>query len=308
MCKIILLSLSYILSLGALEEHELIWKEVPPVVEYNRFLQEAIRDQEWWAVVDYAQIISCHFPKSPFAQETSYLIGEAYFKMGQFELANENFSAYMSQSTSPKHFEEAIHYKFQIAEQYRNGARKPLFGSHKLPKIVSGEEDALAIYDDVLSSLPHSEIAASALLGKAKLQVKSGDYKLSLETLDLLIRRFPKHDLAVQAFLEKSQVYLLQCGKRSFDPALLDLADLNLRKFRLAFPREERLVEVEKNCAKMQELRAEQLMETGRFFEKTKKIPAAILYYSKVISEYSQTQAAQTAKEQLDRFEMVKSP
>lgn len=294
-------SLLFVASLSALEEQELIWEDSgPSVIEFNGYLQEAIQEGDWWAAIDYAEIISYHFPQSPFAQETAFLIGEAYFHLGQLGLANERFTSYLSHSASPKYFEKAIHYKFDIAEAFRNGVKKPLFDSHKLPKIVSGEDDALQIYDEVIAALPHDEIAAKAMLGKAEIQLRFEDYKPSLETLDLLIRRFPKHDLAAQGFVEKSHAYLMQCREKSLDPALLDLAEVNLRKFKLAFPRETRILETEKDLAEMQEIFAEHLMETGRFFQKTKKIPASMIYYSKVLSKYPDTKAAIEAKERLE--------
>lgn len=301
MNKFVFLGLFSIFSLMALEENELIWDcEGPSVVEFNACLQEAITDQDWWAVVDYADLISYHFPQSPFAEETAFIIGEAYFKLDQLELANEAFTSYLNHAASPKHFEEAVQYKFTIAEQFRNGVKKPLFGSHKLPRIISGKEDALQIYDDVITTLPHHEIAVQALLGKSQIQVEFEEFKPGLETLDLLIRRFPKHDLAARAYLEKSHIYLMQCKEKSLDPALLDLADVNLSKFRLAFPRESRLSEVEADLNNMKEIFAQHLFDTGKFFEKTKKIPASLIYYSKVISKYPDTNAAKIAKIKLE--------
>lgn len=290
-------------SLSALEEEDLVWDNAPSVLEYNVFLQQALEEQDWWAAIDYAEIISYHFPQSPFASETTYIMGEAYYQLGQLEIANERFTEYLNRTASPKHFEEAIHYKFRIAELFRNGAKKPLFGSHKMPKFLPAQEDALTIYEDVIAAMPHDEIAAKSLLGKAQIEAKFEDYKPSLETLDLLIRRFPKHDLAAQAFLEKSHVYLMQSKDRSLDPALLDLADLNLHKFRLAFPREDRVLEVEKEVAQIQEIFAEHLMDVGRFFEKTHKIPAAVLYYSKVLAQYPGTEAANLAASKLESLQ-----
>ncbi|MBI5273247.1 MAG: outer membrane protein assembly factor BamD [Chlamydiia bacterium] len=278
-------------------------REGGAALDYHSYLQESLRDRDWWSAIDYAGMISRYFPDSPFAQEADFLAGDAYYKLGQLDLANESFSAYLGHSASPKHFEEAILYKFNIAEQFRSGVKKHLFGSHKLPKILSADEDAIQIYDEVVTAFPHDEVAAKALLGKAELQAKAEDYKSSLETLDLLIRRFPKHDLAVRAFLEKSRVYHAECKEQSLDPALLDLADLNLRKFRLAFPREDRLAEAEKGLRGMQEIFAEHLMETGRFFEKTHKIPASIIYYSKVLSQYPETEAASIAKTKLESLQ-----
>src|SRR3989344_1106272 len=121
------------------------------IQEYNRYLQQAIQDQDWWGVIDYADLISYNFPKSPFAQDMAFAMGEAYFNLWQLELANTCFSDYLNHTSSPRHFEKAIEYKFNIAEQFRNGVKKPLFGSHKMPKWLPAKEDAVAIYDEVIT-------------------------------------------------------------------------------------------------------------------------------------------------------------
>lgn len=308
MKKTLFFSLAFVLALAlpllALEEGELKWEDTgPSVQEYNSHLQQAIQDQNWWAVVDYADLISYNFPTTPFAQDTAFTMGEAYFKLGQLEIANDCFSAYLNRTTSPRHFEKAIEYKFNIAEKFKNGVRKPLFGSHKMPKIVPAKEDALKIYEEVITTLPHSEFAAQSLIGKARIQAEFEDYKPSLETLDLLIRRFPKHDLGAAAYLEKINVLLMQSQGQNIDPDLLDLAEVNLRKFRVAFPREPRIAEAEKIIGDMQEIFAKNLLETGRFFQKTKKIPASVIYYNKVIAKYPNTEAALAAQLQLEKLQ-----
>jgi outer membrane protein assembly factor BamD (BamD/ComL family) len=152
-------------------------------------------------------------------------------------------------------------------------------------------------------TLPHHEIAIRSFLNKAILQAELEDYKLSLETLDLLIRKFPKHELAAAAYLEKSHVYLMQCKEKSLDPSLLDLADVNLTKFKLAFPREERLKEAEEELERMKEFFADHLLQTGKFFEKTGKAAASLIYYHKVVANYPSTQAAAFAKEKIESAE-----
>lgn len=301
MKKFLLTPLLIATSLLGLEEDELTWDDLAPSVqEYNSCLQEALAKEDWWAVIDYADIISYNFPMSPFAEEVPFIIGEAYFKMGELELANNYFTAYLNNSVSPRRFEDAIEFKFSIAEQFRNGVKKPLFGSHKMPKILPAKEEALAIYDEVITTLPHSELSAQSLLGKAKIQVEFEDYKPAIETLDLLIRRFPKHDFAAEAYLEKGKVYLLQCEGNNPDPDLLDLARVTFRRFKLAFPREERLGEAQKIIEEMENRFADSLLEIGKFFEKTKKIPASLIYYKKIISKYPDTKAAQHALEKLE--------
>lgn len=274
-------------------------QEGPSVQEFYSYMQEAIDDEDWWAAVDFGQIVLYHFPDSPFGQEIPYFIGMAYLKLGQHELANESFSEYLKKSSSPKHFEEAIDSKFAIAEHWREGGKKRLFGSHKLPELMSGKEDALTIYDEIVASIPHHELAARALLGKAEIQAYYEDFRPSIETLHLLIRRFPKHELAAESYLRINKVYLSQAQTQHLDPDLLDLAEVNLRKFKLAFPREPRLDDAQTALAEMKEIFAQNLLETGQFYQKRKQIDASIIYFSKVVAKYPDSHAAETARERL---------
>ena len=300
----ILLLLIAAFPLLALEEEELIWdSEAPSATEFNSFLQEAISSQDWWAVIDYADILSYNFPTSPFSQETAYLMGLAYYHLDQLELANQTLSAYLNYSANHSHFEEAIRMKFEIAEAFQKGKKKGLFGSHKMPKWLPAKEDALQIYEEVIATLPHSEMAAKSLLGKARIQAELEDYKPAVETLHLLIRRFPKDESAAEGYLEINRIYLEQCKQTSLDLDTLDLSEVNLRKFRLAFPREPRLKEAEHIVAETQELFAQYLLETGRFFERTHKLPASQLYYNKVIAKYPDTKAAESARQKLDALQ-----
>jgi outer membrane protein assembly factor BamD (BamD/ComL family) len=60
------------------------------------------------------------------------------------------------------------------------------------------------------------------------------------------------------------------------------------------------LEEAAQVLADTEELFAQNLYETGRFFERTNKPAASVIYYNKVISKYPLTKAATSAKEKLD--------
>ncbi len=274
----------------------------PPMMDLHAGLQLAVELEDWWSVIDYATAIHRYYPTSPFGQEAPYQCGETYFKMGQYELANKSFTEYLNQPGSLKHFEEVIHYKFTIAELFRGGLKARLFDSHKFPRWASSEEIAIELYDEVITTLPSEEIAAQALWGKGKLKVVVEDFKDAVESYQTLIRRFPKHDLAAQAYLEIGETYLLQCKTEHLDLDLLDLAEMNLRKFQLAFPRESRLELAQAALTSMQQLYASNLLEVGRYYEKVKKFPASAIYYNKVLSKYPDTEAALQAEARLDQL------
>jgi outer membrane protein assembly factor BamD (BamD/ComL family) len=297
------------LSLSALEEEELTWDEnAPSAVEYNSSLQEALANKDWWGAIDFANIIAYNFPSSPFSYELPYLMGFAYCQVEQYELANKSLSAYLNHSASHSHFEEAVRMKFEIAQAFLHGKKKRLFGCHKLPAWLSAKEDALEIFDEVIATVPHSDMAAASLLGKAKIQTEFEDYKPAVETLAMLIRRFPKTDAAAEAYLEIAHVYFQQSQNSSLDLDILELAEVNLRKFKSAFPREARVLEAEKILSETDELFAANLLDTGQFFERTKKTSASIIYYNRVVAKYPDTKAAEAARKKLQVLQPVVMP
>ena len=275
----------------------------PPMMELHAEMQGAMDRQDLWTVIDYAEALARYYPNNPLGQEAAFQCGETYFKMEQYELANEAFSKYLNLAGNLKHFEEVMHYKFTIAELFRNGLKMRLFDSHKFPRWAPSEEGAIALYDEIITTLPQDEIAAQSLWGKGKLHVVLEDFKDAIDAFQLLIRRFPKHDLAAQGYLEINETYLQQCKTEHLDLDLLDLAEMNFRKFQLAFPREARLEEAETALREMQQLYAKNLLDTGRYYEKVKKKPAAIIYYNKVVAKYPGTDAAREAQEKLEQLE-----
>ena len=71
-----------------------------------------------------------------------------------------------------------------------------MLGWEKMPQWVSAHEDALNIYDEVIATLPRHDVAARSLFNKARMLSGDGKYKESIDSYQILIRRFPKHQLA----------------------------------------------------------------------------------------------------------------
>lgn len=269
------------------------------VQEHYSAAMDAYQKKKWDELVKQARIVKKNFPTTPFGQEALFYLGAGYFHQEEYQLADEELSVYLKKQTAPKHFEEAIEYKFSIAEKYQKGAKKPLMGWQSMPKWVPAIEDALTIYDEVIMALPHHDLGAKALYGKARLLFKDEDYKTSIETYQTLIRRFPKHALAVQSYLGIGEVYLAQCQNQYPDPDFLDLTEINLRKFKHDFPQDEQAAQAEKMFMRMQEIYASHLYETAQFFERTHKPHASIIYYTKVLTKYPFTECAARAKKRL---------
>lgn len=171
-----------------------------------------------------------------------------------------------------------------------------------MPKWVPARDEAIAIYDEVITALPHHDLAAQALFGKAQLLLKDEEYKSSIETYQTLIRRFPKHPLAVESYIGVGQVYLMQSQEQYPDQDYLDLAEINYRKFRQDFPGEEKINVAQGMLIEMKEIYASHLYEIGRFYERTGKPKASYIYYTRIIAKYPDTKVSQLANRRLHKL------
>jgi outer membrane protein assembly factor BamD (BamD/ComL family) len=276
------------------------------VQEHFSAAMDAYEKENWEELIHQMTILVKNFSTTAFAQEADFYLGVAHFHRNDLELANKQLSAYLKKQVRPKHFDETIEYKFAIAEKFHGGAKKHLMGWEKLPQWLPAQDEALAIYDEVVMALPHHDLAARALFGKAKLLFAANIFRQSVDAYQTLIRRFPKHALAPESYLGIASVYLAECQAEYPDPDFLDLAQINLRKFRQDFPGEERIALGEKMLLDMQEIYAENLYETGRFFERTKKPKASAIYYNKIINKYPETKVAALSKRRLGLLKIEK--
>ncbi|MFA5250253.1 MAG: outer membrane protein assembly factor BamD [Parachlamydiales bacterium] len=249
--------------------------------------------KDWNRTIKYGSYLTRYRSKTPGGIEALYFLGVAYFEQGELEKANLYFTKYLSKNFMPKYFEEALKYKFQIADKFYGGAKKPLFGSEKMPAWLPAKEDALKIYAEVINGLPQTEMAMKALFNSARIHFDFEEYKEAIEKAENFIGKYPKHELAIESFLLISQAYLKQASPRHQEDDLLNLAQINLEHFQKAFPGEERILEAKKDLLGIKEIYAEGLFEVAQFYLKKGQASAAEIYHKKILSAFAETRVAE---------------
>ncbi|PJD96449.1 MAG: hypothetical protein CK425_05615 [Parachlamydia sp.] len=278
----------------------------PLHVHYNLGVA-AYQKQNWGEAVKQFNLVTVNYPTSEWAQEAFFFLGVANYELAEYDFANEAFTQYLSAKSCPEHFDEAIEYKFAVAEQFRGGAKRHVFGTKQLPKWATGQAIALEIYDEVIAAAPAQEIAARALYSKGLLLWEQKDYRESVDSFYLLVRRFPKHELAPESYLVISQVYLDQARSEFQNPDLLALAQVNLQRFERDFPNEERLKESAADVLKIKEVYANGLFQTASFYERTGRPEAASIYYKNAMAQFPGTTIAEYCQRRLHSLAKDKS-
>lgn len=276
----------------------LVRSQINVHVYYSNMI-DYYQNEEWQKLAWKCEDLIADFPTSPFAREAHYYLGVAEYKLGEYEYANKAFSTYLKEELTPKFFEQTIRFKFEIATEFDGGIRVHLFGWNKMPKWMPAYEEAIEIYDEVITTMPRDDLAAKSLYRKGVLLLRMEEYTKSVDVFQTLCRRFPKHPLAPDAYVGIADVYLSECEKEFPDSSKLELAEINLRKFKTHFPTEPRIQEAEKRLLGMKESLAADLLEIAEFYERTKKGNAAAIYYATILKKYPETKAAKKSEKRL---------
>lgn len=273
------------------------------LAEHYGMGMSALQHEDFKEAVRQFHIASLNFADKPMGQESFYFLGIAYYKLEEYDYANEAFSQYLKCHKEPEYFEEAITYKFSIANHFKCGAKKRFFGWRHMPKWLPCPSYALELYDEVIAAMPCHAVAAEAMFAKATFLWEQGDFDESIAVYQQLIRRFPKNELTPKSYFSISKIYLQRSQHDIQDPDLLALALINQRKFKQEFPRDELVSEVDADVLAIKELFASNLFKTALFYERIDKPHASIVYYKSIIDQYPETLIAKRSQSRLSWLE-----
>lgn len=259
----------------------------------------AFRFGDMALAIKHLHIVSHNYPDTPSGQDAFFYLGVAYFKICEFDLANNAFNQYLSCLSNPRYFLEALEYKFDIAEKFRKGTRRHFRGSRFFPKWASARSLALDIYNEVIASMPGDELTVRSIFSKACLLWHMGELRESVETFQTLIRRFPKNEYAPKSYARIMQVYIDQAKREKQNPDILTFAQMNLSRFEADFPRDELLETARDHYCFLKELYARSLYETAIFYERLNQPRAAVIYYQKSIFDFPETSIAKKSRSRL---------
>ncbi|WP_348663604.1 tetratricopeptide repeat protein [Chlamydia vaughanii] len=284
---------------GKLSPQKFVPKHSP-----EEYLAEGIRNLESQS---YRKAILCfgmithHFPEDPLYAQALYLMGVCYFNKDQPDLADKAFSAYM-QLPNAEYSEELFEMKYAIAQSFAKGKRKRVFLLEGFPKLVNADDDALRIYDEILTAFPNKDLGAHALYLRGNLLTIKKELPEAIKTFKKLTLQFPQHSLSPQSFVRLSEIYLSQAQKEPHNAQYLNLAKINEEAMQKQHPNHPLNSAVSANVHAMCEHYASGLYMTGRFYEKKKKPSAATIYYTTAIDNYPDSSLVAKCMKRLDRI------
>ena len=269
------------------------------IEEHHQAGLDALKASNWDEAAAQFHIITVSFPDASLATDAYYYLGVALYELGELDLANNEFGNYLKKNNSSEHIEDVYRYKLSIADKFAQGHRRHMFNSSSFPRIMSADDLALDIYNEVSVALPNHALAAQALLGKASLLSQEEDYSLAADTYQCAIRRFPGSSYALQAYEGISDCYMQEIKQQMQNLDIITMAEINCAQLNRDFPQAKENETLKNKLTEMKDLYATALFETGQFYERKKQPKASALYYHLALTSFPESKVAPQSKERL---------
>jgi outer membrane protein assembly factor BamD (BamD/ComL family) len=267
-------------------------------------LKTEYHNKNWALVISHSSEMLKKYPESVFVKDIYFFRAIAYFHHDDPDLADQFLSKYIELGGSARYFEEALKYKYFIAEKFENGYYGHLFGVSALPRVESMWEKAYELYDEVIVSIPRHELAAKALFRKASMFLRDDQFEESIEMLNNLIRRFPRNPLAQEAFVEIAKVYKKQIRVLYLDPRCYELALINKKRFDIQYPSSKFKIEMEETVADITDFFAADIYKSAVYFDKKNGQESSIMYLRSLVQKYPTSKYAILATQKIAAYEL----
>jgi len=271
------------------------------LVTMQNLVQEmlsAAEKKNWKRVDKCCRILQRSGCSLPGATDALYYHALALYHKGSELEALEAMDSYLNQQ-APRYYMEAMELKLLVGESFAQGRKGPIFGIKGAPRIFQHRERGLQICEEVAAALPNHNLGARALMGQHHAHRSLCQFREAAEVIHRLIRKFPRDPIAQEAYVQLAAMFWDQSLTHFHDPNLLDAAELNLQKFRRAFPGSPRLKEVEALVEQLHERFAQGYLETAKFYKRINRPKSAAVYYAGILRQYPEAAVAEKARRSL---------
>lgn len=230
------------------------------------------------------------FPEVLIAKAEARLARRDFYKA--YEVLEEFLSRFGGLALT----DEALRLEFVIAETFLAGAKRKLWG---IP-VLSGEDVAFQILDEISAAYPESSLAELAVKTKADYLFSRGEHALAELEYTRLMRDHPQSRYHRFAMLQTGEAALASFRGVEYDEASLIEARERFSDYLARWPGSYDRERIGALLETIGEQQAEKELSIGAYYERTDHVTSAVYYYRSVIDNWPDTIAAAKATRRLE--------
>lgn len=249
------------------------------------------------ALSSYRALVKRH-PVSVLAGKAQYRVGRILEAGGEYDDAYKAYDAYLAKYPKGDDFDAAVESMFKIAKLYLEGEKQKVFGI----KIASSMKRAQEMFEGIVKRAPFSRFAPPAQFNVGHALEKQGSFDGALAAYAVLVTRYPNDAIADDAQYQIGYVRLKQYREGSYDQAGAAKAREAFDDFISRYPDSEKVPQARENMKLLEGGATRSRLDVAKFYDKTKKYRAAVIYYNDVIKNSPDTDDANFAKTRIEEL------
>ena len=272
-------------------------KETPELqVEYARSLMvEGKYKQAYRETAKFSDF----YTNSDMADENQYLRGEIRLAQREYLDAAKEFQLVVANYPESDLFEKVIGQQYQIGDTFydlgvkRQTERWRLFRHRPFKR-------AIEVYTMVIDNQPFTSAAAEAQYKIGLCHYTRKEYTEAAFEYRKVVDDYGASDWVDEASIGLAQCYYDASLPAEYDQSPSQLAINAVDDFKVRFPGDDRISDLDAKRKEMVERIASQRLETAKFYERRREFQAARISYAVVVDQFAGTPAADEAKKWLD--------
>jgi outer membrane protein assembly factor BamD len=241
------------------------------------------------------------WPLSDYAAEAQFLLGRAYEERGYDERAFKAYQTLLARHPKSESFNQALERQYAIAGRFFNGQWFKLWNTIPLSPSI---EKTAALYSQIISNGIFSPVAPLAQMQIGAAREKKKLYPEAVRAYSVAADRYyDRPEIAADALYKEGAALQKQAKTAEYDQSIAGEAIDTFTDFIALFPDDKRVPEAQAVIDSMRTEQARGSFEIARYYEKRRRVQAALIYYNEVIVKDPNSGFAQEAK---DRISYIK--
>ncbi len=243
---------------------------------------------------------------NPLLARAYLLRGDALVMEHDEYLALYDYEAVIKQFPDSESFPTAVVREMDIAQKYLDGMKRKLWGLFRVESARRlGEELMIRVQE----RMPGSKVSEEAAIRLAEYYYKTRRLALAAEMFDIFRTNYPDSEYGKQALLGQIYANIAQFKGPSYDASKLVDARLLLDRFVREYPADALKDGIAEGLgARIDESRAQQMLETARWYLRRDDEPSARFMFRRLLRRHPSTGAAQAALRIMQDRGWIESP
>lgn len=267
--------------------------------EQYEYAMKFFRDKDYDKAEEELKSLLKKYRGAKIAAEAQYRLGIIYEEKSDYLKAYETYKVVLESYPQSARAEEVIERQFKIGNLFLSGRKAKLMGLEIVPSLSK----ACEVFESIIKNAPFSAYGDQAQFRLGLSRKKQGQFDKAVEAFQAVIDNYPKSDLVSEARFQLAETAYLRSNYQGRDERALDSAGNYVDSFLARNPDSEAAEKASKLREEIDEKNAEKNYRIGLYYEKTKYLSSAIIYYRDVAKRYPSTRWGQKAQEKLQSLQ-----